>query len=179
MNALEGDSLLLIINKYGQLIMEDGYEELVQNVSKETDIEQVEVRPTVKDYLSASAMRDVLRQLFFYLPAKLIKTKDTWVENTVFTAMAPVKHSNLIAVDTIIDNKVFLKISAQLSAGEEGARYLTGSKSGFVTADLYSGFPFEMQLEEQSTTVTTGGELRKKKTIVVSCLLRGPSGPPL
>ncbi|HTF27326.1 MAG TPA: hypothetical protein VK625_00700, partial [Flavitalea sp.] len=105
----------------------------------------------------------------FYLPAKVIKAKDTWVDNSIFTAMAPVKHSNLIRVDTIINNRVFLKITAQLSAGGEGNQYLKGTKSGFVTADLNSGFPLEMQLEEQSTTTTTGGEVMRRKTTVVTC----------
>ena len=166
-DALEGDSILLIIDKSGQLIMEDGFEELVQSVSKETTIEPVEVRRTVKDYIGAAAMRDFLKQMFFYLPAKVIKAKDTWVDNSIFTAMAPVKHSNLIRVDTIINNRVFLKITAQLSAGGEGNQYLKGTKSGFVTADLNSGFPLEMQLEEQSTTTTTGGEVMRKKTTSV------------
>ena len=168
-NALEGDSILLIIDKSGQLIMEDGFEELVQSVSKETTIDPVEVRRAVKDYIGAAAMRDFLRQLFFYLPAKEIKAKDTWVDNSIFTALAPVKHSNLITVDTIVNDKVFLKITAQLSAGGEGNQYLKGTKSGSVTVDLNSGFPLEMQLNEQSTTTTTGGEVIRRKMMSVKC----------
>ena len=169
MNALEGDSILLIINKSGQLIMEDGFEDLVQSVSKETSIEPVEVRRAVKDYIGAAAMQDFLRQLFFYLPAKAINAKDIWVDNSTLTAMAPVKHSNLITVDTIINNKVFLKIAAQLSAGGEGNQYLKGTKTGSVTADLNSGFPLEMQLNEQSITTTTGGKVVRRRTTNVKC----------
>jgi hypothetical protein len=171
LNAVTGDSLLLIVNTSGQLVKEYGYESLVNRVAKQTTTESAAVRRVLEDYLGAAAMQDFIRQLLFYLPVKPIKTKDSWVSNIVYNAMAPVKHSNLIIVDTVAGNKVLLSINAMVTAGE-GEIYMKGTKSGFIQADIISGFPLQMRLNEESTIITTGGDVKKTKSTSVDCIIR-------
>lgn len=165
--AVQDDTLLLVVSNTGALIMEDGYDRLAEKLAKKTGVDESEVRYAIRDYLGTGALSDFLKGLFFYLPADDIEHQRSWVTNTMFTALAPVKHSNMISVDSVTDNQVQLHVEAQISAGEEGSRYRTGTKKGSMSIDKKSGFILEMTLDEESTINAPGSERRIFKNTVI------------
>jgi hypothetical protein len=172
LEGVAGDSLLLFINKHGDLVMADGLDQLVKHVSQKTGIDETQVKGVAREFLSAAALKDMLTGFMFYLPAKHIHQKDTWVKNTMLTALAPVKHSNMISVDTILNDLVFLKIKSRISAGGEGNTYMDGTRDGMVKAALSSGIPLSARFTDQTITRTSGGEIKTTKHTELSCITR-------
>lgn len=156
--SVHNDSLMLVITNSGSLKMMDGYDRLAANIASKTGFEETDVRRTIRDYLKTESINDFLKSIFFYLPADDIEKGKSWVSNTTFTALAPVKHSHMIRVDSVMPRQVLLGVEAQVAAGEEGSRYMTGSKKGFITIDKISGLILDMKLEEESFINAPGAE---------------------
>jgi hypothetical protein len=167
-----GESLELFTDSLGNLLMLDGYDSLIANVSRKTGYEIRDVKRTLNDFLSPAAMKDLFSQLFFYLPGHAIISKDTWVKNITRTSMAPIKYSNMIIADSMTAGDIRLSVEALISAGEEGDQYLKGTGKGSVVADRKTGFPISMTLNEQTITTTTGGEVFRTKSIRVTTIMR-------
>ncbi|RYZ47805.1 MAG: hypothetical protein EOP49_20295, partial [Sphingobacteriales bacterium] len=92
-NSIENDTLFLVISSTGTLLMEDGYDRLAARLAMKSEVEPATVKTAIHHYLGSAALSDFFKELFFYLPADDILSRPVWVSNTVFTAMAPVKHS--------------------------------------------------------------------------------------
>ena len=172
MESLAGDSLVLLINRHGQLQMEDRLDDLIKHVSEKTRIDESHVKLVIRNFLSPSAMKDQLTELFFYLPVKHINQGDTWVSNTMLTALAPVKYSNMITVDTIENNIVSMNIRSRITAGGEGNIYMDGTRKGSLKADLSSGFPLNASFIDETSTRTTAGEIKKTRSFELRCTIK-------
>jgi len=172
MEAFAGDSLTLFVNEYGHLIMEDGLDDFIQHVSQKTGLDEGRVKLTVREFLSPSAIKDLFTEIFFYLPAKQVNEKESWVTNTMLSARAPVKYSNMIMLDTVFNNEATLKIKSRISAGGEGNTYMQGNRIGNVTVDLSSGIPSLSSFIDETITHTTGGDIKTKRTFQLTSKLR-------
>jgi uncharacterized protein DUF6263 len=170
---IRGQSLVLFLDQKGNLLMEDRLDSLITNVSRKSNSDPTNVRRTVRDFLSASSMKDMMSMIFFYLPARVVKSGDSWVNNVIYTAMAPVKHSNLMKIDTITGASITIKIDTRITAGEMSEVYLKGTRTGQVIADPSSGFPKSMMLSEETSTKTGGGNVDTKTVTTISAQVRG------
>ncbi|MHA4846323.1 DUF6263 family protein [Flavitalea antarctica] len=172
MKGFAGDSLVLFFNNRVELVMEDGFEQLIKNVSHKTGLDNAAVKAVARDFLSPAALKDMFTGFMFYLPGKHISQNDSWVNNTMFTALAPVKHSNVISVDKIENDLVSLRIVSRISAGGEGTTYMAGTRNGMVKALLNSGIPATAMFTDETVTRTTGGEIQNIKLTEITCITR-------
>ena len=169
--SVSGDSLVVFINDKGELLMEDGLDRLIKNVSRKATVDSSQVRGMLEDFLSPAATKDLLARIFFYLPARDVKEKDSWVNNVILSSMAPVKHSHLMVLNKVDEQQYYTDISAQISAGGTGTQYLRGKTTGSLRADRSSGFPLSMTLKESTVTQTISGDLTGARTFTVSCTI--------
>jgi hypothetical protein len=166
---LKGDSMQVIMNSRGEAEQVTGFERITEKITRETATDIRVVRQYLDDYAGNESVRDLLNQLFFYLPGKKIQKGDHWVKNVTMTANAPVKLSHLITVKEvdIERDEVLLYIQSVVSAktSEEGRQYGEGELTGYITASYRTGLPHRIDLIQIVTTHTDQYDVVTRRVI--------------
>lgn len=170
--SVPGDSLTLVLGAKGQLLLVDGLDQLVDHVSQKTSLDRSQVKTNVREYLSPAALKDLMTELFFYLPGKEVFGGDSWVSNTMAMAHAPIKYSNMIKLDTIQTGVAKFSVNTRISAGGEGNTYLDGSGVRSITSDRLSGFPLNAEFRDETVMRTTGGEVKMRRMVRITCFIK-------
>lgn len=170
MRRLVGDSVQLTINRLGEVRMFTGYENIKRKIVAATGDDPRNISPHIRGYIGEDAMTDLVSQLFFYLPGRIIKPGDQWVSNKMLIEKAPVKYSHLIKVKDIKEDTVQLTVQTVVSArmGEDGTFFGEGELSGEITASLSTGLPEKIELTENFVTHTKYYDTKKKRIIRAS-----------
>jgi hypothetical protein len=166
---LSGDSLQVVINHSGEVQEVTGFEKIVARIAGETGIDQRTVRQYLGDYAGNESIRDLLNQLFFYLPGRKIQKGDHWVKNVTTTANAPIKQSHLITVTNFNkeEDAVQLSVKSVISAktSQEGRQYAEGALTGSIAASYITGMPYNIYLTQQVTTHTDQYDVTRTRII--------------
>jgi hypothetical protein len=135
--ALVSDSVFVLMDKQGQVVQVKGIEALVDRVVHKTQVEKSMANSSLRTFASPEAIRDMLNQVFFFMPNKEISTGDDWVKNFVLTSQAPLKYSNRVIVGRIRRDSVMLDIISTISpkTGEGGSLYEQGKQTGRMIVD--------------------------------------------
>jgi hypothetical protein len=169
---LAGDSLRVVINQQGEVQQVTGFEKLASRIAKKTKLDLRVVKQYLYDYAGNESIRDLLNQLFFYLPGSKIKKGDNWVKNVTTTAKAPVKFSYLITADHVdVENDVVkLNVRSEVSAktSEEGRQYAEGEVTGGISASYSTGMIYRCYLAHVITTHTDQYDIVTKRTIDIT-----------
>ena len=158
-------SLLITCNDKGQVISVNGFDEIGNRIASQ-DTAYRDGVPMLRDRIGPKIMTDILHQSFFYLRKQPIDSGASWVNNILLIAKAPVKYSNMVTVNRIVGDSVYLQIKSMMSAktGEEGAVYNQGEQNGTVLTSLSTGMPIQMHLSETSVYKADTYDVEKGKT---------------
>jgi len=164
---LIADSFWVIMQTNGTVLRVDGFDSIVSRISMRFDIDRRTIWGMLHERAGNNAIRDMLTQLFFYLPAKPVKENDSWVKNIMVTLKAPVKYSNLVQVIKIDKDSIFLKVQTAVTAktGEGGTIYEEGKRTADISVSKTTGLPFLWKSKEQ--TIYKSDHLQIKKQIVI------------
>jgi hypothetical protein len=169
MPQLRGDSLQVVINSRGEVQQVTGFERITDRIATATGTDVRTVRQFLGDYAGNESIRDLLNQLFFYLPGKKVQKGDKWVKNVVTTAKAPVKLSQLITAANIDEKsgEIELNVESVVSAktGDEGRQYAEGKVTGKVAAKYNTGLPYNFELTQEVITHTDQYDVIAKRVI--------------
>jgi hypothetical protein len=161
----------VIINNRGEVQQVTGFQKIAERIARKSGIDIRTVRQYLRDYIGDEIVRDLLSQLFFFLPGKKIQKEDRWVKNITTTANTPVKFSYLVtASDIDIENDtVKLNVQSVISAktGEEGRQYGEGEINGVISASHSTGMPYHFELIQTITTHTDRYDVTNKRIIRV------------
>jgi hypothetical protein len=166
---LRDQSLQVEMNNQGEALQVTGFDTIAQKISAATAIDRRTVRQLLYDYASDESIRDLLNQVFFFLPGRKIEKGDTWVKNVTLTAHAPVKTSHLIFASYVNreDDAIVVEVQSVVSAktGEEGRLYADGEVTGKIAASHITGMPYDMKLTRLVTTHTDQQDIVRKRVI--------------
>lgn len=151
-----GDSLNITCNTKGRILQVEGVERIITKVTSAMHTDSRNVFSGLRDQFSTQVLKDLLARVLFYLPARPVKAGDSWVNNYTLFAKAPVKYSNLIAVQGIRGDSVVMDLKTAVSAktGEAGRVFAEGNQWGTVTASLATGLPYYITLTDSLVTKT-------------------------
>ncbi|HUR10786.1 MAG TPA: DUF6263 family protein, partial [Flavitalea sp.] len=145
----------------------NGYDSLVWKVSKKYSMDRRDVRSILALHVGNYLVKDLLTEMFSFLPSKPIKTGDNWVRNFVLVQKAPVKYSNMFVVKEIKDDIVTLQVETVISAktGEGGSVYEAGKRTGTILVHRTSGIPISWNSTEKTIYKTNYDTLIRSQTI--------------
>jgi hypothetical protein len=151
-----GDSLIVVMNNRGEVLRVYGFDQIVDTITVVTGIDHPTVNAYLKEYIGSNVIKDLIGQLFFFLPVKPVKQGDNWIKDIILIAKAPVKHSNLLTVQTIKGDTIVLDLQSAVSArtGEGDRLYAQGRQKGVIIASFSTGMIYSYNLEENSVTET-------------------------
>ncbi|MET0243360.1 MAG: DUF6263 family protein [Flavitalea sp.] len=167
-DAMTGDSLKIILDRNGALVRMEGYDSLAKRVAQKMACTPSEVKNTLSDYISETAIRDVFLRLFCYLPSGMLIKNGSWVNNTVYKSLAPIKSSNMITIDSVMKNEIVLDVRSEISAGTEGDYYLSGKGKTMIVADKRTGIPKSLKTVEKIEVKLSNGSRNQIKMIDVN-----------
>lgn len=158
------DSFWIVMLTNGTILRVEGFDSMVNRLSSRFDIDKRTVRGLLNERVGNEAIKDMLSQLFFYLPGKPVKKNDNWIRNVMVTVKAPMKYSNFIKVREIHDDTMFLDVQSAITArtGEGGVIYEEGKRTFEIRVSQSTGLPIEWSGIEQTIYTAQGSSVRKK-----------------
>jgi hypothetical protein len=164
-----GQSLTITCNTRGELTDVKGFDELVDHVTSLSREDRLTINVILRERIGSKMITDLMSQSFCYLHNGPVSKASSWVNNITLIARAPVKYSNMVTVNRISGDSVFLDIQSMMSAktGEEGALYNQGERKGSVIASLSTGMPFKIDLNESSLYKTDTYDVEQRKSFVL------------
>ncbi|MBO9564613.1 MAG: hypothetical protein J7621_17685 [Niastella sp.] len=165
-----GDSVSFYCDRGGQGVWVKGADGVVQKIALATGKDGREVYGSLRDMFSTTVLQDLFTRILFYFPpSRRVKVGDSWVNNYVLKAKAPVKYSNIITVKGILGDTVMMSVKAAVSVwtGEGGRIFAQGTQEGTITASLYTGLPYHFSLEDKMVTKTDADEITSRHIFTV------------
>lgn len=159
-----GDSVELVCRRGGQVEYVDGAEAIIKKIAAATGEDSRTVYSSLHDLFGTQVLRDLFTRLFFYLPpARTVKAGDSWVNNYILRAKAPVQYSNIVTVQAVQGDTVVLQVKTAVSAWTNelsGRIFAKGMQWGTVTASLSTGLPYQCKLEDTMVVTTDAYNVR-------------------
>lgn len=164
-NKVVNQSLVITCRDNGKVISVKGFDEIGNRIASQDTTYRTAV-VMLRDKIGPEIMTDILHQSFFYIRKQPIDSGASWVNNILLIAKAPVKYSNMVTVNRIIGDSVYLDVKSMMSAktGEEGSVYNQGEQTGTVLVSLSTGMPIQMHLSETSVYKADAYDVEKGKT---------------
>ena len=161
------DSFWVVLQTNGTILRVDGFDSIVNRLSARFDIDKRTVRSFLKERVGNEALKDMLSQIFFYLPGKAVKKNDNWIRNVGVTVKAPMKYSNFIKVRNINHDTIVLNVQSAVTAktGEGGTIYEQGKRTIEMHVSHLTGLPIEWSGMEETVYTAQGTSIRKKALI--------------
>lgn len=166
---LKGESLQVQMSNQGEALQVTGFDKIAEKITAATAIDRRTVRQLLYDYAGNESFRDLLNQVFFFLPGRKIQKGDQWVNNVTMIANAPLRLSNLILASHVNreEDSIAVEIQSVVSAklSEEGRLYADGKQTGKIAASHATGIPYNLQLTRTITTHTDQYDVVTKRVI--------------
>ncbi len=154
---IRGKSIKVITNHKGVVKAITGMDDLVKSVSGMSNKSEGEITRTISDYISTNALKDLLNRFLSTVPGFTIKEADKWVRNITLITKAPVKLSNLYALEQYNSDTAYVSVQSIISAeqSEGGTVYMKGKGKGIAIINYITGMPYLFETRSETETTTT------------------------
>ncbi len=132
-------------------------DELTKYIAGTSNESENHVKAMVSDYLSANALKDLLNRSLSAVPGLKVKEGDKWIKNVTLITKAPVKHSNIYALEQYNADTAYITIQSLISAeqSEGGTVYMKGKGKGIAIINYSTGMPYLFETRSETETTTT------------------------
>ncbi len=151
----KGQSLDIWINRKGSVLEVNGFEKLIDSVAVLSGSDKKEVRYLLKDEVGEKIFADNLNQLFSIAPNHKEALGDSWIRDITLTNKAPVKLSNMYAINKISGDSLFVKLSSSISgwASENATTpFMEGRGEGEIIVSKSTGVPYSYNFSTHTKT---------------------------
>ncbi|MEP6747184.1 MAG: DUF6263 family protein [Bacteroidota bacterium] len=169
-------SVTVWMNTKGRSIQVNGVERLVDSIAKISGEPENITRQFLEDFISDDVIKDELNKIFCFIPGKPKNPRQSWVENIILMAKAPVKWSTSFTLDSMRNDTADISCNSFMSArqGGDGRTYMKGKLTGNIKASYTSGIPFSWIASSETTTTTDSYDIITRQFLKVSIVAEKP-----
>jgi hypothetical protein len=177
---IAGTQILVTFNSKGGVEKVDGIEKAISGVYQKVKRDSAMAswaslinysdRSMFHDYLSEEGITDLFNMIFYVLPAREVQPGDSWGNDFIQTARAPVKYSNLFTwkSDNMDNGSIHMESVISATTGEGGKTYMKGKRLGEGNTNVNTGLPITYQSTNETVTTTDASQLSTTEKLTVT-----------
>ena len=156
LHFVKGRFVTVWLNTKGRPVGVNGIDRLVDSVAAISQIPAATVKRYLENYISEDVLKDELNRLFCFIPGKPKNAVQSWVENILLIAKAPVKWSTNFTLQSLKEDTAAIECNSFISArqGGGGRTYMKGKLTGNIIAGYSTGIPYKWNAAIETTTST-------------------------